>query len=298
MFMADNSMINNKNYNGNTRKFGITYNGVDYIVKFPKEGDLSVYCEYICSNLIRDLGYNSHSVYFGVCEGTLVNIIRDFTLGGKYELHSFRDIKQSSEDTEIGAKEYTYDDILYLIDKHLKINDKDKYSIKCSFWDMLICDAIIGNGDRHSGNWGYLLVNDSYKFAPLYDNGAGLFPNVNESISEYIDIETRKKFLYDRVFTFPDSLFKIKRNGRTYRTNYYDMFSDLRINKIFAERVKLIRDRFSYKDIFYIVCKIVSNIDIQYMYKRFYIEIVTLRYACIIQRKDFDKVYSEIERYL
>lgn len=298
MFVIDDSMINNKNYNGNTRKFGITYNGVEYIVKFPKGNDLSVYCEYICSRLIKNLGYNCHSVNLGVYKGILVDIIKDFTFGGNYALHSFKDTKQSSEDTEIGVKEYTYDDILYLIDKHLKINDKDKYSIKCSFWDMFICDAIIGNRDRHWGNWGYILVNGSYKFAPLYDNGAGLYPNVNKSISEYVNIGTRKKFLYDRVFVFPASLFKMKRKDRAYRTNYYDMFSDLRINKIFAERVKLIRSRFSYRDIYNIICSIVMNMDIQYEYKRFYIEIVTLRYACIIQRKDFDKIYNEIERYV
>lgn len=118
----------------------------------------------------------SHS---GKYKGILVNIIKDFTSGTEISLHSYKDTKQSSEDTEIGDKEYTYEDVIYLIDKHLKMTPADKVEAKRQFWKMFICDAIIGNRDRHWGNWGYIKLNKpngGYKFAPLYDNGAGLYP--------------------------------------------------------------------------------------------------------------------------
>ncbi len=298
MVEITDSMRNNKNYNGNTRKFGVTLNGVDYIVKFSKNNDMSVYCEYIASEFIRSLGISCHEVTVGVYKGEIVNIIKDFTSNEKYSLHSYKDTKQTSEDTDIGSKEYTYNDILYLIDKHLKLSDKDKELAKKSFWNMFIVDAILGNRDRHWGNWGYLAYKNRYNLAPLYDNGASLYPNVNNVIISYINEETRYKFLYERVFTFPASLFKIKKEDRCYRSNYYEMFSDLRVNKIFASQVKTFRLKYDYKEIYSRIYNIVNNLGIPIEYKRFYVEIVTLRYMCIIERKDFSCSYRIVERML
>ena len=53
MIIIQDFMRNGKSYDGNTKKFGITYNGIDYIVKYKKRDDMSVYCEYICSNFIK-----------------------------------------------------------------------------------------------------------------------------------------------------------------------------------------------------------------------------------------------------
>lgn len=297
-FTVTDDMRNTKIYNGNTVKFGITVQDADYIVKFPKGNDMSVYCEYICSAFICSLGVSCHKVWLGLYHGTLVDVILDFTSGRDYTLHSFKSTKQSSEDTDINTKEYTYDDVLYLIDKHLKMTEEHKYKSKLFFWDMFLCDAIIGNRDRHWGNWGYLAQNLHYTAAPLYDNGAGLFPNVNDVIAQYRDLSNRKQFLYDRIFIFPASLLKIKRKDRAYRSNYYEMFSDTEINELFAMRVQYFKETFSYEIIFHNICAIVSPIDITDDYKRFYIEIITLRYMCIILRMDFNKSYKIVEELL
>lgn len=292
------SLKNNKTYNGNTRKFGITINNKDYIVKFAKDNDMSVYCEYVASNFIRTLGIPCHLVLLGTYKNEIVDIIEDFTSGTDLTLHSFKDTKQSSEDTEIGNKEYTYDDVLYLIDKHLKMTDKNKEDAKKQFWNMFICDAIIGNRDRHWGNWGYLIHHSNglgYRFAPLYDNGAGLFPGVNKVINEYISTETRKEFLRQRIFDFPASLFKIRKPDRPYRSNYEKMLSDLRVNKILAQQVKLFRNNISYEQVFNSILQFCIQLPLEYCYKRFYIEIVTLRYMCIILRIDFSKSYKIVE---
>lgn len=291
---------NSKTYNGTTRKHGITYNNIDYMVKFTKDNDMSVYSEYIASNIIRELGIKCHEVALATYNGQVVNVIKDFTSNTPYSLHSFKDIKQSSEDTDLSTKEYTYNDVLYLMDKHLKMTKQNILYSKHRFWEMFICDAIIGNRDRHWGNWGYLRSNTTgqYTFAPLYDNGAGLFPGINKSIHQYMDINTRKKFLYDRIYMFPTSLFKIKRPDRSYRSNYADMFKDLRINKILAEETNKFREGLGYIRLYSIASKICSDIQLENQYKRFYIEIVTLRYMCIILRLDFNKSYRIIEEAL
>lgn len=282
-------MRNNKQYNGNMPKFGISYNNKDYIVKYSMSDDLSVVSEYVASVFVKCLGGNVYEVQLAQYRGSLVDLISDFTSGTDNVLHSFKSIRQSFEDVDIGESEYTYKDVLYLINNHLKMSDSMKLQAKKQFWDMFIYDAILGNRDRHWGNWGYLTSRGSYFPAPIYDNGACLFPNVNRVYREYLDRTTRYKFLYDRVFVFPASLFKIQGKDRYYRSNYAEMFSDLRINKLFAERVKLIKGSFTVASVRNIISQIVTPLNIPIWLKQFYIGIVTLRYACIVCRHDFDK---------
>ena len=47
---------------------------------------------------------------------------------------------------------------------------------------MFIIDSLIGNTDRHNGNWGFLLDNKTNKieFAPIYDCGSCLNPMIND----------------------------------------------------------------------------------------------------------------------
>ncbi|MBE6818963.1 MAG: XRE family transcriptional regulator [Ruminococcaceae bacterium] len=60
------------------------------------------------------------------------------------------------------------------------------------FVDMMIFDALIYNTDRHQGNFGLLVdtkTNKPVAFAPIFDNGLGLFPyavkNDLENIAAY-----------------------------------------------------------------------------------------------------------------
>ena len=264
-------------------------------MKFAKDDDLSVYCEYIASNFLRKLGVSCHEVFLGSYKGIIVDLIKDFTSNTQLSLHSYKDTKQSSEDTEIGDKEYTYNDVLYLKDKHLKMTDESKQEAKERFWEMFICDAMIGNRDRHWGNWGYLSDGKTYRFAPLYDNGAGLYPGVNHVIHQYADVITRKKFLYDRVFVFPASLFKIQKPDRSYRSNYAEMFSDPGISEVFREQVEKFKRNISYQTVFNAMKEVCDIVPLGVEYRRFYIEIVTLRYMCIVLRLDFERSYEWVE---
>ena len=300
MLHITDEMRNNVVYEGTTRKFGVTINNTFYMVKFAKENDLSVLCEYIASNFINKIGYPCQKVDLGVYNGELVDVIYDFAANTEYNLHSFKDTKQSSENTDIGDKEYTYDDVLYLIDMHLKLDDRDKVKTKKQFWQMYICDAILANRDRHWGNWGYLGKDgcDKYIAAPIYDNGASLYPGIGRAIDGIAD--NRKQFMYNRIYVFPASLFKVEKEDRSYRTNYSEIFSDLHINKTFAEEVRNIKNRLGYKEVFSVISEIVGGIEFS-IDKRildFWIEIVTLRYMCIVLRMDFDKAFADAERMM
>lgn len=52
------------------------------------------------------------------------------------------------------------------------------------FWNVFIIDALIGNWDRHNGNWGFLYntATDEIAIAPVYDCGSCLYPQADEAI--------------------------------------------------------------------------------------------------------------------
>lgn len=155
-------------------------------MKPPKNKDYSMYSEDVASRFMRGLGYNAHETLLvkDTKRGDVV-LLKDFVRRGE-SLRSYKSTGQSSEDTNVSDKSYTYDDIVYMINKHTKISDEHKKQALEQFWDMCMLDAILGNRDRHHGNWGYICKGNEYRITKIYDNGASLFPNVNNKMNEYI----------------------------------------------------------------------------------------------------------------
>lgn len=297
------TMRNNKRYDGNTDKFGIDLNNQSYIIKLRKDHISSVYSEHIASRFIRNIGIRCHETWLGLYGKELVVIMKDFT-DINCKLRSYKDTKQSSEDTDLSTKQYTYKDVLYLINQHTKMSNKYKeYSIK-QFWQMFICDAILGNRDRHHGNWGYLTYEQGYVPAPIYDNGSSLFPDVEVKIAEYEYLcrcGNEFKFIEERAETFPASLFRIeKEDGSTRRTNYNEILGDLRVNKVLASQVKEIKEKVGFEGVFNAICKATEDVKdiVPYWYRRFYIVITCTRYLHLVERKSIRASYDITVRRL
>jgi hypothetical protein len=134
--------------------------------------------------------------------------------------------------------------------------------------------------------------------APIYDNGDSLFPSVNTVIDGYMDNQTRYQFLYDRVFTFPDSSFKVKKSDRAHRSNYFDVLGNTDEHSLLGKRANLIRSKFNYKDVFNIIKGIVDDTKLGPEYRRFYVEIVALRYMCLVLQLNFENSYVVMEDLL
>ena len=65
---------------------------------------------------------------------------------------------------------------------------------KKEFWKMFVIDSLIGNTDRHNGNWGFILnkKKGEIDFAPIYDCGSCLNPMLeDEEIERISDIELK-----------------------------------------------------------------------------------------------------------
>ena len=90
------------------------------------------------------------------------------------------------------------------------INTEEK---KHKFWDMFVIDSLIGNTDRHNGNWGFLLNKNTGKveFSPIYDCGSALNPMLEDDEIERIN-ETELKNLAINCYSC------LKENGK--KINY------------------------------------------------------------------------------
>ena len=84
-------------------------------------------------------------------------------------------------------------------------------------------DALLGNFDRHGGNWGFIKTNNQYRLSPVFDNGSCLFPQMN-SDEEMSGIIESPEMTDDRVYRFPTS--QIKMGGK--KISYHEVIGSLR----------------------------------------------------------------------
>ena len=78
------------------------------------------------------------------------------------------------------------------------------------YWQTFAIDALIGNFDRHAGNWGFIynLKEDKItELAPIYDCGSSFYPQLDEKAMHGF-VKDRKS-LEERVKTFPTAALRI-----------------------------------------------------------------------------------------
>lgn len=177
------------NYKGSEKKKTLIYDGKKYLVKFPdpireKNKNISyinnAFSEYIGSNIFKMVGFPTQNTIIGVYKYNekekIVCACEDFTNSNKV-LYEFENLALSTNPDKKIETELT--DILNVLDEN-KIISIPK--IKEKFWDMFVIDSLIGNTDRHNGNWGFLvdIKTNKIEFAPIYDCGSCLNPMIDD----------------------------------------------------------------------------------------------------------------------
>lgn len=288
----DSLELSDKEYDGTSNKRGVIYQGSKWFIKFNKKSISESFSEYVASNIFRILGVECQETLLGKIDNEPTVLIKDFT-NEKCILHSFNDVNQSSEDTLIENKEYTYDEVVYLIEQNNKLSDNEK--IKCinQIWDMFIIDAILGNRDRHKGNWGYLKFRyeDYCTHAPVFDNNGSLFPGISKYLNE-TNFKITNEFLAERSDYFPASKFKIFDGSKNKKINYYELFRGNDLPEIFYKRLRLLLDKFYNGNFINKLEGILENELIPNNYREFYFKIVLYRIGRII----LDNSYGNIEK--
>lgn len=263
-------------YKGSEKKKTLIYDSKRYLVKFPdpireKNKNISyinnAYSEYVGSNIFRIVGFKVQNTILGKYKyngnDKIVCACEDFT-NEENELYEFESIALSSNpDKKIGTE---VEDIMEVIQTNKMIcSDTSKM-----FWKMFIIDALIGNTDRHNGNWGFLINVKTQKieFSPIYDCGSCLNPLLEDTEIEKLD-EIAIKNLAINCYSC------LRENGK--RINYINYIKKMK-NKECNDAIKEIFLDIKINEINKFIDEIegISNIR-----KAFYKSIINYRYICI-----------------
>lgn len=176
---------------GSELKATYIINGEKYMVKMPdpirkKTLDLGYmnnqYSEYIGCHIFESVG-------IPVQKTMLVKLNKDgkekIAVACKDFLNSGEELIEISNVSLSLSTEKKYkisiEDVYEIINK-MSVNYKlDENKLISNFWDMFVVDALIGNTDRHFGNWGFIKKDDIISFAPVYDCGSSLHPLLSEN---------------------------------------------------------------------------------------------------------------------
>ena len=248
----------NKSYSGaNGSKLCVVYNNEDYMLKFPasstKNDDMSYtngcISEYLGCHIFESVGIDVQKTLLGTYKTQngkekIVVACKDFTKPG-IVLSDFASLKNKIIDSPRGGYGTEISDVLNSIENQTVI---DPVELNKHFWNVFIVDALIGNWDRHNGNWGFLYdqVNDKMTLAPIYDCGSSLYPQANEKIMK--SVLENKDELNLRIYSIPTSALMIDKK----RIRYFDYINSLE-NKECNEALKRIFPKIDMKKIHSIV---------------------------------------------
>lgn len=222
----------NKMYAGaNGSKISVMFEGEQYMLKFPslatKNKELSYsnscFSEYLGCQIYESIGIPVQKTMLGIYtvkgKEKIVVACSDFTEPGII-LQDFASLKNQMIDSERNGYGTELSDILYTFDEQ---NAIDRTTVMERFWDMFIVDALIGNWDRHNGNWGFLYDTrtDKMELAPVYDCGSSLYPQADVKIMESV-LANESEMNY-RIFEIPTSAIML--NGK--KIKYFDFISSL-----------------------------------------------------------------------
>ena len=269
-----NYKLSNIRYGGSERKLGILINDEPYMLKFQKNTKFGKrnnhLSEFLGNHIFELLGFNVHKTYLGKYKGEFVVACKDFVING-YEFVPFNDVGESTIETDKETYQYTYEDIVLLLEKNRKITNVDEtISI---FFEMYIVDALLGNFDRHGANWGFLKKENKYQLAPIFDNGSCLFPQlVNEDEMNYI--LNNENELNERIYKFPTSQIKLGNK----KSSYYEVISSLKYKECNEALIKIYPKVDINK-----IGELINSLDISTIHKNFYTSIIMERYKKILK---------------
>ena len=273
------------NYKGSEKKKTLIYKDKKYLVKFPdpireKNKNISyinnAFSEYLGSNIFKMAGFKTQNTILGKYEYNgkekIVCACEDFT-DTENILYEFENLALSTNpDKKI---ETELNDIMEVIEESRMIDTEET---KQKFWDMFVIDSLIGNTDRHNGNWGFLLNKATGKaeFSPIYDCGSCLNPMLEDEEIKTIS-EVELKNLAINCYSC------LKENGK--KINYMSYIKQMK-NKECNNAINRLFSNINLEE----VNKFINNIDcISDLRKEFYKKIIEQRYKII------KKIYENIK---
>lgn len=203
-------------YGGSELKFAILYKNQKYMIKLPDSArSTKLNVSYINNQFSEDIGCKIFkSVGIPVQETFLAKYK---SRNGVYKIvvacKDFRGYGEQLYEADKIAKSFVnslnmaksrYEDIQKVFDI---IQNKlpNNENVTERFWDTFVVDALIGNKDRHMGNWGVLSSDrENLKLAPVYDCGSSL--NSLCSDEELLLLINNKNAFKNSEFNIPSNI--------------------------------------------------------------------------------------------
>ncbi len=218
-------------YSGSDRKEGLVDpEGHRYLVKYAEAhtrvNDLdtsyvnNVISEYMSSHILDIAGFEVHETFIATRSQNLLVACKNFTSGHQYLIEFGQYMRKHYDSGDIGRVP-DIRQIEYILQNDSVLCDHAE-ELWNSYWERFIGDALVGNFDRHMGNWGYITDTQSKTVyaSPIYDNGSTLFPALSEKAMREEVLPFPKEIL-KRTLLFPKAALTI--NG--HKVSYFDMLS-------------------------------------------------------------------------
>lgn len=284
--------VRKKTYAGaNGSKLCVMYQDVPYMLKFPavpsknKEISYANGCisEYLGCHIFELVGMPVQETLLGLYrkgeKEKIVVACRDFTSPG-IVLQDFASLKNTIIDSGHNGYGTELSEVLNTIEEQQAL---DPVLLLERFWDMFIVDALIGNWDRHNGNWGFLYdtQTDQMSLAPVYDCGSCLYPQADEAIMR--SVLTNQAERHTRVFNIPTSGLKINNQ----KINYFHFLTSLE-NEDCNRALKRMVPQMDMEAI----CRMIEETPfITELQKQFYQTMLQERKTCIL-----DYAFKQLEK--
>ena len=210
-------------FSGAEKKFENIIEGHRYIVKFQKNSEVGLIfnhvSEYLGSHIFQSIGIPVQETFLGTYDGKNVVVMKNF-LEPEDALVACNGVGESSLERDKELYQYTYEDITAMLRENMKSTNVEEPIDR--FWDMFIVDALIGNFDRHGGNWGFIKRDNKYRIAPVYDNGSSLYPKLNTD-DKLEAVLASENEINERIYKFPTSHIKVKNR----KSSYFEVINSL-----------------------------------------------------------------------
>ena len=261
-----------------------------YLFKKPKYGKMEIYTEIFNSILANEMEI-THVQYFPVIFNNREGVLcKSFLSEYGKEIFELTEMKtlicHYSGQSDLDEKKGRDVEILkqHNIQKIFNIMKKERYgdNVLRDFFKMIGFDVLIGHGDRHWCNYGFLkskIKDDDIKFAPVYDTSSGYLTEIDNELklkNKLSDLDDDK--WYDEKARIK-GLCKITVPG-DFRSTHFDLLKYIvkdKTMKKYKDSVSWAFNRYAFK-------------TVQAILKRFFPELTNLRKQVIL--KILEKRYN------
>lgn len=217
-------------YEGADTKLKISLENEIYMLKLGRklddnERNLSIQASYSSSPVSEYIGCHAfflagipvQETKLGTYNGHIVVACKDFIQqrsdSEDVSLIEFNKLQSSFlQGKSPAGRTPALDNVLHIFTEHPYLNSiRDQATDR--FWKTFAVDSIVGNFDRHAGNWGYIYNNSIDRIidlAPVYDCGSSFYPKLNEH--GMLEFVRNPDLLKQRVLVFPTAALMV--NGK------------------------------------------------------------------------------------